>query len=164
MRTLWKLALAAALLLPFTAKAAGEPTYWYPWVPMSGLTNNVLSNGVASANLGPAIDVRRYDEVALMISFTTDSLKVVTSTVASNSYWEFQLSVDGTNFQTYPVNSLLVPYTSTNGPWNHFFTNINVGAAGWLQMSKIINTNNNLWLTNIGIRYSPKPRRHGTEP
>ncbi|MCX6896324.1 MAG: hypothetical protein NTZ16_12665 [Verrucomicrobia bacterium] len=113
----------------------------------SGGTNNVAA---ASTNIYGSITLTKNDEFGLFLS------SVAISASTSNTVWYVDASLDNTNWTT--INAITKTQTGTTAAT--VGTNIYVGAAGYARVRCAI-PDNLVALTNITVRYSLKPTRHG---
>lgn len=140
------------LCLLFAAIGATAQTYSGSLVSLS-VTNNVWDNTTNTSNLGSAINVTRYSQVALSFAFALTN-------AGSNVACTFNLigSVDGTNYDTSPRYSVsLVPAGTATVRTNVSF---DLGAVGYLKMTNIVAGWNGSPMTNIAVWRTFKPYRY----
>lgn len=141
------------LCLLFAALGARAQTYSGSLVSL-GVTNNVWNNATNTSNLGSAIDVRRYSQVAFVLSFNLEGN-------GSNAPCTFNFisSTDSNRWDTTPRFSVTL---TPPGSSNTVCTNVSfdLGAVGYLKLTNIIAGQNNSAMTNIYVGRVFKPYRY----
>jgi hypothetical protein len=112
----------------------------------------VTSNIAAASTNSPASAVRavtRNRHAAIATSFA------MTGAGTPNVVFSFSRSADGTNYETTP--SLVITNAANGTNTVTSITNLDLGAAGWLKLVSVANTNASTAITNLAVKVSTKP-------
>lgn len=140
--------LAALALFAFGAQAQGN----YQAASLLSTTASITAG--ATTNYNTVINVTKWDEIALQLSY-----KLAAAT-ANNSNVTVTLSrsLDGVNWGTADKLVFTLAANSTNQVST--ITNIDTGSIGYYRLDSIANANTNT-MTNILVRFAVKPKRQG---
>jgi hypothetical protein len=149
MKTIKMLGLALAavvvsLVAAPTVRAQQYNTGSFTTVVAASTTSNYTSSAVFTCT--------KYEDVSIWVQ------SKIADAGTDNTTVSFAKSVDGTTYETTP--SVVVTIANTGTTTVNTITNINVGAAGYLRLSSIVNgdTGDALTVTNT---FAVKPQRFG---
>jgi hypothetical protein len=151
MKNKFGMAVLAGLMVLVLGLAVGQAqvTPPSPNITVVACTNNVPNSGTTTANLGAVIDLTRYKDVGLQMTYKLNGA----GTTACTFNWA--RSADGTNFNTTaPISFAFAPngttFVSTNA-------NVTVGALPYIKLLSIVAANNSADMTNITVIAVTKP-------